>query len=119
MKRVMVAVMALLVTLPLFSQAPASKWTVGTVMAVKPHAATTNDSASADPRFDVTVRVGRTNYVVLYTQRTSAARPAFYLGQDVPVLVGPKTLKYSDRLGGQSELPILSRNTATSQQKAR
>lgn len=112
MRKLLLAALILVIALPLFSQAPATKWTVGTVMAVKPHVATAGEAATSDPRFDITVRVGRTDYVVLYTQRPGTADVEYSLGRDAPVVVGPKTLTFVDKVGNQRQLPILSRKAA-------
>lgn len=116
MRRLWLAALILVVVLPLMSQAPSEKWTVGTVMASKPHP--TTDAASA-PRFDVTVRVGRTDYVVLYTERPGTAGVEYAVGRDAPVLVGAKTLSFRDKLGRKVDLPIVSKKIAASQQNNR
>ena len=119
MRRLWMAFLALLIALPLFAQAPASKWTVGTVMAIKPHVASANEAPAAAPRFDVSVRVGRTDYVVLYTEPAGVAGVDYAVGRDAPVMVGARTLSFRDKLGRQVDLPILSRMPAASQEKPR
>jgi len=112
MRRLLFASLMLVIALPLCSQVPATKWTVGTVMAVRPHVATAGEPATSGLRFDITVRVDRTDYVVLYTQRPGAADVEYSLGRDAPVMVGPKTLTFVDKVGKERQLPILSRKTA-------
>lgn len=119
MRRLWIAALILVTALPLWSQAPAAKWTVGTVMAFKAHEATANDDAGSPPRFDVTVRVGGTDYVVLYTERPGTAAVDYAVGRDAPVLLGPKTLSFRDKEGRKVDLPILSKKPAAAQQNNR
>ena len=113
MRRLLLAALVLVVALPLLSQ-PAGKWTVGTVMAIKPHVATAADTVSA-PRFDVTVRVSRTDYVVLYTEYPGTPGVQYAVGRDAPVLIGAKTLSFRNKLGQKVDLPIVSKKAAVSQ----
>ena len=113
MRRLMLAALVLVAALPLLSQ-PAAKWTVGTVMAIKPHVVTAADTASS-PRFDVTVRVGRIDYVVLYTEYPGTPGVEYAVGRDAPVLIGDKTLSFRNKLGQKVALPILSKKAAVSQ----
>lgn len=119
MRRVWIAVLIMLLAVPLLSQAPAEKWTVGTVMAVKPHVTTASASQDSAPSFEVTVRVGRTDYVVLYTEVPGTPGVEYAEGRDAPVLVGAKILSFRDKLGRKVDLPILSRAPAGSQGKKR
>ena len=95
-----------------FSQpAPTSKYQIATVMAVKAH--TMNAGAdSSSPSFDVTVRVGETLYVVLFTPPYGIETVKYAAGAQVLVLVGEKTITYNDIAGNSIESPILSRKPA-------
>lgn len=65
----------------------------------------------------VTVRVGDTEYVVLYIPANGMFEESVQyglLGIDGLVLIGADTMKYNDVLGNTRELPILSRQTITS-----
>ncbi len=121
MRRLCLLGLMVLVALPLWAQAAPEKWTVGTVMAIKPHVAPASDSKTADspPSFEVTVRVGRTDYVVLYTEVPGAPAVEYAVGRDAPVLIGRKTLSFRDKLGRKVDLPILSRTPAGAPAKAR
>lgn len=115
MRRLLIATMILATALPLLCQAPPGKWTVGTVMAVKPHEAKASEAPASTPQYDLTVQVGRTTYVVLYSQPPGTADLEYAVGRDAPVLVGAKTLTIRDRLGRTAALPILSRTPAAKQ----
>lgn len=121
MRRLWLAALILVMVLPLWCQTPAEKekWTVGTVMAFKPHAATNNGEPASPPQYDITLRVGRTEYVVLYTERPGTAAVEYAVGRDAPVLVGAKTLSFRDKLGRKVDLPILSKKVAESAAKDR
>ncbi len=121
MRKLWLAVLILVMALPLWSQTPAEKekWTVGTVMAFKPHTATNSGEPASPPQYEITVRVGRTEYVVLYTERPGTAAVEYAVGRDAPVLVGAKTLSFRDKLGRKADLPILSKKVAESPAKDR
>jgi len=84
---------------------------VGTIVAVSPHRVEDSDSSFA--RYDVSVKVGNTVYVVLYTPPLGTATVMYAAGRDLTVQVGEETLTANDGLGGTVQLPILSRATAT------
>lgn len=119
MRRLWMAALIVVIALPLMSQAPAEKWTVGTVMAIKPHVATASAASASAPSFEVTVRVGRTDYVVLYTEVPGAPGVEYAIGRDAPVLISAKTLSFRNKLGQKVDLPILSRMPAGAPPKAR
>lgn len=112
MRRLLIVTLMLVTALPLLSQAPAGKWTVGTVMAVKPHEAKASEEPASTPRYDLTMQVGKSTYVVLYTQPPGTADLEYAVGRDAPVLVGAKTLTIRDKMGRTAALPILSRKPA-------
>ncbi len=121
MRRLCLAACILLLTLPLLSQtAPEKeKWTVGTVMAFKPHAAASSGEPASPPQYEITLRVGRFEYVVLYAEHPGTAAVEYAVGRDAPVLVGTKTLSFRDKLGRKVDLPILSKKVAESPAKDR
>ncbi len=117
MRRLWIAALLAVAALPLLSQAPAEKWTVGTVMAFQPHQASDKEAPSPGPQFDITVRVGKTDYVVLYTQLPGTPDVEYAAGRDAPVLIGAKTLSFRDKQGRKVDLPILKRIPVGSRQK--
>jgi hypothetical protein len=90
------------------SQAAASGYQAGTIMEVKPHQAEDGNNASVT-RYDVSVRVVNTDYVVLYTPRYGGSAIEYKTGMGIPVLVGSDTLTVRDLLGNRVEAPIISR----------
>ena len=59
-------------------------------------------------QYDVSVRVGDTQYVVLYTPANGANTVKFSAGIQLPVLVGCTTLTFNSPVSGKTEVPILS-----------
>jgi hypothetical protein len=103
-----------LATFPLFSQAQAQpKYEVATIMDVKVH----EDSPSDVVRYDVTVKVGRTIYLVLFTSPDGTNVVKYAAGREMLVLVGKKTITYNDMLGQSWEVPIVSQRSATKEAK--
>ena len=93
-----------------FSQfAPTPKYRIATVLAVAPHGSNSSDSST--PTYDVSVRVGNTVYVVLYTPPLGMQNAKYAAGAEVVVLVGDKTITYNDISGNSIEVPILRRKT--------
>ncbi len=95
-----------------FGQSPEPKWQVATLLAVQAHP----PAAEEDPslvRYDVTLKVGNTEYIVLYTPPDGTLRDIaqYRLGRDGLVLIGSQTIQYNDMLGRTREVPILSRRT--------
>jgi hypothetical protein len=62
-------------------------------------------------RYDVTVQVADTEYVVLYTPPEGIDVVEYKLGQDGLVLVAADNIKWYDMLGRPHEAPILRRRT--------
>ena len=96
-----------------FSQS-ASKYQVGTITEVKIHQGAEKVGASDAASYDVSVMVGNTIYVVLYTPPLREVSVKYAAGRDVLVLVGKSTLRYNDLLGQSYEVPIESQRPAAS-----
>ena len=88
----------------------APKYQVGTITAVKPHQ-TQPDSGAAT--YEVSVKVGDTVYVVLYSPPFGASPVKYAAGRNLLVEVGEKTVRYNDILGQSFEVPIISQTTAS------
>ena len=102
--------LSLLLAATCLGQSSGAKWKVATITGVKVHQpAAGNDSSAA--QYEVTSKVEDTEYVVLYVAPAGSLSDVarYRLGQDVPVLVGTDTIKYSDLTGTTREVPILSR----------
>ena len=93
-------------------QVSSSKYQPGTILSVKPHPAT-NGADSSTIRYDISLRVGNTLYVVLYTPPAGTYGVQYAAGGEMLVLVGNKTITYNDILGNSRKAPILSRKAAS------
>ena len=96
-----------LIAFPAFSQS-ASKWQVGTITDVKIHQAAEKSGASDTASYDVSVKVGNTVYVVLYTPPLGEETVKYAGGRDLLVLVGKNAIRYNDMLGQSHDVPIES-----------
>jgi hypothetical protein len=94
---------------PAFGQST-SKYQVGTITEVKAHQAA-GSGASDAASYDVSVKVGDTIYVVLYTPALGEETIKYAGGRDLLVLVGKNTITYNDILGRSFAVPIESQNT--------
>jgi len=112
MMRKLIVVFALcLLALPALCQS-ASKWQTATITEIKPRE-TAGDNASDHPRYDVSVKVGDTIYVVLYTQPWGELPAKYATGHELLVLVEKNTITYNDMLGRSLQVPIESQRPAT------
>jgi hypothetical protein len=88
-----------------------SKYQVATIIEVKAHQAA-GDGASDATSYDVSVKVGDTIYVVLYTPPLGELPPKYATGRDLLVLVEKNTITYNDMLGRSLQVPIESHRPA-------
>lgn len=100
-----------------FGQA-ASKYQVGTITEVKVHQPAT-DGVSEAGIYEVSVRVGDTVYLLLYTPPLGMNTVKYSAGRDVLVLVGKDTITYNDLMGQSFEIPIVSRKAVTPAKQSR
>lgn len=117
MRRAIALIVLCLLTFPALSQST-SKYQIAVVTEVKPHEAA-GDSASDQPRYDVSVKVGDTIYVVLYTQPWGELPAKYATGHELLVFVGKDTITYNDMLGRSLQVPIVSRRPATDPKHAK
>lgn len=110
MLRTMCVVCIFLASVSAFSQS-APKYEVATIMDVKTHQAA-DDGGSGVTSYDVSVKVGGTAYLVLYTPLLGENTVKYAAGRNLLVLVGKKTITYNDILGRSFEVPILSQKPA-------
>jgi hypothetical protein len=106
MRRLVGVFCVCLTTFPVLCQFR-SKYQVGTITEVKTHL-TDASSASDAVSYDVSVKVGDTIYVVLYTPPLGEGTVKYTAGRDLLVLVGNRTIRYNDILGQSFEVPIES-----------
>lgn len=110
MRRLTAVIALCLLTLPALCQST-SKWQIAFITEVKPRQAA-GDSASGPATYDVSVKVGDTMYVVLYTQPLGELPAKYLTGHELLVLVGKSTIAYNDILGRSLEVPIESQRPA-------
>ena len=96
----------------------ASRYQVGTITEVKTHQ-TAGSGASNTTRYDVSLKVGDTIYVVLYTPPLGQETVKYAAGRELLVLVGKGTIRYNDILGQSFEVPIESQKPAAQPQQAK
>ncbi len=116
MKTALITAILCAVVLSLHCQTPPGKWTVGTMMGFERHSPIPNDSSPE--QYDVTVRVGNTDFVVLYTQAPGRRGIQYSPGFDAPVLISEKTLTFRNLMGEAIELPILSQKAVAQTEKS-
>ncbi len=116
--RKLIAVIALcFVTFPALCQS-SSRWQIAIITEVKPREVA-GDSVSDPARYDVSVKVGDTVYVVLYTQPLGELPAKYAAGHELLVLVGKDTITYNDMLGHSLQVPIESHRPATEPKHAK
>jgi len=110
MRRLICVICICLGTLPALCQS-ASKYQVGTIIDVKMHQ-TVGQASSDVVSYEVSLKVGDTIYLVLYTPPLGMNTVKYSAGRDLLVLVGKKTVTYNDMLGQSFEAPIISQRPA-------
>src|SRR5271167_3587674 len=111
MRRLIALVGLCLLTFPAFCQST-SKYQVAIITEVKPRQATGGDASDLSS-YDVSVKVGDTMYVVLYTQPLGELPAKYFPGHELRVLVGKNTITYNDMLGRSLQVPIESQRPVT------
>jgi hypothetical protein len=89
----------------------AQHYQVAVIVSVKPHQASADNNSGAN-RYDVSLKVDDTIYVVLYTPQFGIGTIKYAEGRNLLVVVGEKTICYNDLLGQSFEVPIISRMPA-------
>ncbi len=110
MQRLFVVATLCLLTLAALGQS-SSKYQVGMITEVKARQVA-GDSGSDPTSYDVSVKVGGTIYVVLYTPALGDLPPKYETGHELLVLVGKNTITYNDMLGRSLQVPIESQRSA-------
>ena len=106
MRFLSLALLTILINTAAPCQSP-SKYERGTVIAVAPHDNVAGESDRDVVRYDVSVQIRNTIYVVLYTPPNGANSVEYAAGIDFLFLVGKNTLTFNSKLSGTTELPIL------------
>jgi hypothetical protein len=110
MRRLIAVIGLCLLTFPALCQST-SKYQVAIITEVKPRQAA-RDDASDLTSYDVSVKVGDTIYVVLYTQPLGELPAKYARGHELLVLVGKNTITYNDMSGRSLQVPIESQRPA-------
>ena len=100
-----------LVFASVISVAQQAKWQHGIILAVVKHA----DSQHVDPNvtsYDISLRVGKTVYVVLYNAPRNSSMVEYRVGGDVVVLVDRTNLTINDIQGNAHTVKILRRESS-------
>jgi hypothetical protein len=117
MHRLIVVFTVCLLTLAVLGQST-GKYQVAIITEVKPRQVA-GDSASDPTSYDVSVKVGDTIYVVLYTQPLGELPPKYARGHELLVLVGKNTITYNDMLGRSLQVPIESQRPVTESKQSK
>ena len=110
MQRLIVVVTLCLLTLAAFGEST-PKYQVAIITEVNARQVA-GDSESDTAIYDVSVKVGNTIYVVLYTPPLGELPPKYARGHELLVLVGKNTITYNDTLGRSLQVPIESQRPA-------
>lgn len=106
------ALLAVLCSRPLTTLGQQKKtWQAGTILEVKEHQAESG-SDNAGKKYDVSIKVGKKVYVVLYIPEVNQPNPWFYVGMERTVLIDGNTLKFNDLQGQSHSTRILSTKDA-------
>jgi len=90
-------------------QSASSTYQPGTITAVTAHLSPAQHDQNIS-QYDVSVKVGKTTYVVLYTPPNGANVVSYAVGDELLVLVGNNKLAFNSP-AGKVETPILRRET--------
>jgi hypothetical protein len=101
-----------LVTVEGLGQSSAPKYQPGTITAVSPHQLAPGEQPGDVAKYDLSIKVGDTNYVVLYTPPNGAKTVEYAAGLDFLFLVSSDTLTINRGPTGAVEMPILRREGA-------
>ncbi len=105
--------LALLCLTPLTASGQKKSWQAGTFLNVKPHPGESK-SENKGKQYDISVKVGKKVYVVLYVVGPDQPEPANYIGMARTVLIDGNILKFNDLEGRVHSTTILSSRDASS-----
>jgi len=111
----LLAVLICTASLLALAQTPSSNYQRGTITAVTAHQNAPGESGRDVARYDVSVKVGNTVYVVLFTPPNGSNSVEYATGIDMLFLVGDDRLTFNSMVSGKTEMPILRRETSPAQ----
>jgi len=97
------------------AQTQAHDYQRGTIVAVTTHQNAPGESGRDVARYDVSVKIGNTVYVVLFTPSNGSSSVEYSTGIDMLFLVADDTLTFNSMLSGKTEMPILRREAIPGQ----
>lgn len=109
MSKNLALILICMTTIVASGQTSPSKYQRGTITAVVPHQTAPKEAESNSARYDVSVKIGDTVYVVLYTPPSGANAVEYARGMDKLFLVGADTLTFNSKLSGTTTMPIIRR----------
>ena len=113
LSRLLFAVLICAASLSPLAETPAPNYQRGTITAVTAHQNAPGESDVT--RYDVSVKIGNTVYVVLLTPPNGSNSVEYSTGIDMLFLVGDDTLTFNSTLSGKTKMPILRRETLPAQ----
>lgn len=111
MLKILNAILLCVVCFPAYCQTASPKYQSGTIVAVAAHQSAPGQNDRDVVRYEVSVKVNNTLYVVLYTPPSGYNGVEFSPGLGKLFLVGIDTLTFNSNLSGTTEVPILRRQT--------
>jgi hypothetical protein len=93
--------------LPACCQMSSSQYQPGTIVAVALHQSSPGQEGGNIIRYDVSVKVGNTIYMTLYTPPNGYSGVEFSAGIEKLFLVGTSTLTFNSASWGKTEVPIV------------
>jgi hypothetical protein len=112
-RRWLVVFLMCVTALSVWGQASSSNYQPGTIMAVAAHQAAGQPAADVT-QYDVSIKVGHTTYVVLFTPPSGSNTVKYAVGDELLVLVGSNTVTFNSPISGKTEMPILRREMSAS-----
>lgn len=114
MRAILSFIIVCAVTFALGQTSSSSQYQTGTIVKMAEHQeAVTEKSTEHQPaRYDVSVRVKNTVYVVLFTPPPGTYGAQYMTGMDLQVRVEEKTITFNDMLGRPITAPIISQSPA-------
>jgi uncharacterized secreted protein with C-terminal beta-propeller domain len=109
-KFLLVAFLAISLLFGYAQNTTAPQWQSGTIIAVAPHTPPSEDPELKD--YDVTVRVGPTVYVALYSAPAGTNMAAYRVGANLLVMPEADAITFKDVMGADHRVPILRSEAA-------
>ncbi len=113
--RLLLVALICVVSISALGQTSATEYRRGTIVAVTAHQDGSGESGRNIARYDVSVKIGNTVYVALFTPVNGSNAVEHSPGIDMLFLVGGSSLTFNSMVTGKTEMPILRQETVTGQ----